>query len=294
MCNCTTACEKPVVEENGNNGEEVKNSDMVRITFNNISTDQSSFGEDAASTASRVNEQRPIAELCTRISIGIFDMGSGEKVTAINQDQSNASFGKVTVSIAKGKYAIVAIAHSGEGNATISSPSKITFKDNKVTDTFYYYGNIDAESDGNYNMNMKRAVAMFRLIVKDQTPASIRTMKFYYTGGSSTLDATTGFGCVNSKQTEFRAVLNSAYSSESSYDIYTFPHEDGRKLKIDVSALENATATKATYTKTFADVSMTRNKISRNFGYFYGEDPGNGRSFDITTTDEWEYDDHEY
>lgn len=293
LCIASASCEKPIIDDGEETGKWNK-SDMAEITFRSFSTSQSTFDADNMPAKSRDAGQTPITELCTRISLAIFNADNGEKVSSTNQDKSNASFGKITASLTKGRYAVVAIAHNGEGNATISTPAKITFKNNKVTDTFYYYGTIDVENDNSYDMTMKRAVAMFQLIVKDATPPTIRTMKFYYTGGSSTFDATTGYGCVNSMQTELRTIPSTAYTSASSYDIYTFPHEGDKKLKIEVSALENATDTKATYAKTFENVDITRNHVSRYYGYFYGEDPSTGRSFDFTTSDEWEYDDYEY
>lgn len=243
---------------------------------------------------SRATSPTPIAEICKRINLAIFDIDSGDKVASMNQEEGDKSFGNITVNLKKGKYLLTVIAHNGEGNATISSPSKITFKDNKVTDTFYYYGELDATDATTYDLTMKRAVAMFRLVMKDHTPQTVHNIKFYYTGGSSTFDSTTGYGCVNSKQTEMRATASTAYSSESTYDIYTFPHEDARKLKIDVSALENATATQVLYKRTFEDVTVERNHVTRYSGFFYGEDPETGRNFGMTTTDEWEYDDYEY
>lgn len=100
-------------------------------------------------------------------------------------------------------------------------------------------------------MTKKRVVAKFRLVVKDPTPEDVKTMKFYYTGGSSTFNALTGYGCVNSKQTELRSVKESAYTEESYYDIYTFPHdpEESKKLKVDISALSSASSSSALFSK---------------------------------------------
>ena len=39
------------------------------------------------------------------------------------------------------------IAHNGEGAATITSEEKVTFPNNKVTDTFYYYGDLVVTSE---------------------------------------------------------------------------------------------------------------------------------------------------
>lgn len=119
-------------------------------------------------------------------------------------------------------------------------------------------------------------------------------IKFYYTGGSSTFDATTGYGCVNSKQTEMRSVANSAYTGESTYDIYTFPHADEKKLKIEISALENASSTSSTYERTIDNVIVKRNYITRYSGRFYEDESAMGRGFTMSTDDEWHYEDYEY
>lgn len=74
------------------------------------------------------------------------------------------------MNLTKGKYAVLVVAHNGDGNATLSNPEKVTFKNNKITDTFYYYKVIDVEEDSNFDMTMKRVVAKFRLVVKDPTP----------------------------------------------------------------------------------------------------------------------------
>ena len=102
------------------------------------------------------------------------------------------------------------IAHNGEGSATITSTEKVTFPNNKVTDTFYYYGDLIVTSEvQSYDLTLTRAVAMFRLVLTDEEiPSTVTKFKFYYTGGSSTFSPKDGYGCVNSKQTEIRAVAD--------------------------------------------------------------------------------------
>lgn len=200
------------------------------------------------------------------------------------------------MNLTKGKYAVLVVAHNGDGNASLSNPEKVTFKDNKITDTFYYYKVIDVEEDSNFDMTMKRVVAKFRLVVKDPTPEDVKTMKFYYTGGSSTFNALTGYGCVNSKQTELRSVKESAYTEESYYDIYTFPHdpEEGKKLKVDISALTSASSSSALFSKTISNVAISPNKFICYKGYFFSADPDNSHEFTLSTTDEWQYEENEY
>lgn len=200
------------------------------------------------------------------------------------------------MNLTKGKYAVLVVAHNGDGNASLSNPEKVTFKDNKITDTFYYYKVIDVEEDSNFDMTMKRVVAKFRLVVKDPTPEDVKTMKFYYTGGSSTFNALTGYGCVNSKQTELRSVKESAYTEESYYDIYTFPHdpEESKKLKVDISALSSASSSSALFSKTISNVAISPNKFICYKGYFFSADPDNSHEFTLSTTDEWQYEENEY
>ena len=301
FCNLTTACENSLYENEDKYQEtETPKGDMVRITFGNFKTNQKSFSQAQGNSPeyeaqqSRTSEATPISELCTRINFALFDYKTGERIKTLNQTTDDDSFGKITLNLSKGKYIVVVVAHNGDGNATLSSPEKITFKDNKITDTFYYYNIIDVDKASNYDMTMKRAVAMFQLVLKDHTPSDVKTMKFYYTGGSSTFNAATGYGCVNSKQTELRSVEEDAYSNESTYEIYTFPHEEEKKLKVEISALSSASSSNILFSKTISDVKITRNCVSRYSGYFFNVDPENSNSFTLTTTDEWQYEDYEY
>lgn len=287
-----TSCEKAVFSDEEEPSNNKPNKDEITVTFGASELDNAFVNDQLAPQQSRATT--PIQNLCNRINLAIYNGDDGTRIKSINQEKGDASFGQIKTTLAKGHYYIAVLAHNGEGNATMTTPSKITFKDNKVTDTFYYYGDIDVGENITFNLTMKRAVAMVRLVMKDKTPANIHNIKFYYTGGSSTFDATTGYGCVNSKQTEIRSVANSAYTGESTYDIYTFPHADGKKLKIEISALENASSTSYTYERTIDNVSVKRNYITRYSGCFYEDESAMGRGFTMSTDDEWHYEDYEY
>lgn len=285
-----TACEKPLSAENDGNSE-IVDPNNVKVRFNADKVDNEKF--DATNEASRASAQS-LNNVCSRISMAIFD-SDGNKIKTVNQTSADSKFGHFDISIAKGDYSIVFIAHNGSGNPTISSPDEIKFANNKVTDTFYYYSEITIDNNSDYNITLQRATAMFRLVVRDTTPNSIKQMKFYYTGGSSTLDATTGCGCVNSKQTEYRTVSSTAYTGESEYEVYTFPHDSEKAMNFEVSA-QNGTSANSTvkYTKTFEKIYLKRNTITQYSGYFYGEAPEGGRGFDIRIDDEWEQENFEY
>lgn len=176
-----------------------------------------------------------LSEVCGRLNVAVFD-ADGAKVKTVAQSVSDANFGTVGLAVTPGTYSIVAVAHDCNGSATITSEDKVTFPNNKVTDTFCYYGEVTATKEKrDVNITLKRSVAMLRLSL---TGGSLRTdiaqLKFYYLGGSSTWSPRDGFGCVNSKQTEYRA-----WSEDGIYELYTLPHATGDVLtKVTITAYD--------------------------------------------------------
>ena len=165
--------------------------------------------------------------------------------------------------MAEGKYYLVVVAHSNEKNATTTDINKITF-DGKLSDTFHYYKEIELVAGGNnIDVVMERVTAMFRLEITDEIPENVKQLRFNYTGGSSTLSGYTGAGSVNSRQTEIRNVQ----SGINTYEVYTFPHPDDKKLKMTITALDASGETVCT--KTFEDVAVSKNMITRYKGSFF-------------------------
>ena len=244
------ACEKPVLD---NEDAVTKKDANVILHFKQY--EQESFTRSATD----------ITELCSRLNIAIFD-ADGTKVKTVAQKESDAGYGTVALTLAAGTYQLVVIAHNGEGSATITSTEKVTFPNNKVTDTFYYYGDLVVTSEmQSYDLTLTRAVAMFRLVLTDdEMPASVAKLKFYYLGGSSTFSPKDGYGCVNSKQTEIRPA-----SDDDIYEIFTLPHtEDDVLTKLTVTALDqNDNIVKE---KVFENVPVTRNQVTRYTGSFFG------------------------
>lgn len=240
--------------------------------------------------STRADEENDL-EGCTRIDVGVFL--DGEKVKAVNSKAEDSDFGTIGLSLDEGLYEIVIIAHSGTGAATISSPDEIKFSNNKVTDTFYYYGNLNVSAaGGTFAVVLKRAVAMFRLVINDKTPTDVTQMKFYYTGGSSTFDATSGYGCVNSRQTEYRDVETLAYTDSSQYEIYTFPHVDDDVLKIVVTAQNSLE--EELYERTFTDVSVNIDEITLYSGSFFTTSSTATTTIMVSVEGEWVVNEYEY
>ncbi|MBQ4029312.1 MAG: FimB/Mfa2 family fimbrial subunit, partial [Prevotella sp.] len=185
----------------------------------------------------------------------------------------------------KGNYRLVAIAHNGTGAATISSPEKITFPNNKCTDTFYICEDFSVSDNSEFDLTLKRAVAMFRFVVEDAFPENIHQMKFYYTGGSSTFDATTGYGCVNSKQTEYREINDEMGNNEKQFDLFTFPHAEEDTLKMTITALSSTDVT--IKERNFTSIPVKKNYITQYSGTFFDSTSSEGDlniHFQVDTT----------
>ena len=209
--------------------------------------------QDATAKGTRAIE--PIGNVCTKLTISLYNE-EGQRVYSVNKKSTDADFANATMKLAEGKYHLVIVAHSNENNATTTDINKIAF-DGKLTDTFHYYKEIELVAGGNnIDVVMERVTAMFRLEIADQIPENVKQLKFYYTGGSSTLSGYTGAGSVNSRQTEIRNVQ----AGVNTYEVYTFPQPDDKKLKMTITALDASGETVCT--KTFEDVAVSKNMIT--------------------------------
>lgn len=170
-------------------------------------------------------------EVCSRASYAIFDVD--EKIANINQTSQDKDFGTARFNLPSGTYRLVVIAHNGTGNCTISGPETVKFHNNKMSDTYYKYQMIEVgDQEIQKNVELERAVSAIQLHITDEAlPEEARKIKFYYTGGSSTLDTTTGYGSVNSRQTESLSIADNQHD----FTIYTFPHSDESDESIDLT-----------------------------------------------------------
>lgn len=216
--------------------------------------------QDAAAKGTRAIE--PIGKVCTKLTISVYNV-EGQRVYSVNKKSTDADFANVTMKLAEGKYHLVIVAHSNEKNATTTDINKITF-DGKLSDTFHYYKEIElVAGSNNIDVVMERVTAMFRLEIADQIPENVKQLKFYYTGGSSTLSGYTGAGSVNSRQTEIRNIQ----AGVNTYEVYTFPQSDDKKLNMTITALNASGETVCT--KTFEDVAVSKNMITRYKGNLF-------------------------
>ena len=280
LCVSFVACQKMIIDE-ADGDEDVRNPKAVEFNISHL--EQIPFDQTFASRGTDVSS------VCNRISLALYK--NGEKVKQINQTSADSNFGHMKLVVAEGIYKVVVIAHSGEKNPTMSDPQKISF-DGKVTDTFYYSEDVELKDGGSYDLTLRRAVAMFRLIISDKIPSDVALIRFYYTGGSSTFDAVHGVGSVNSRQTEPKYLTKEMQGKSGVFEVYTFPRSDSNVLKMQVTA--HASNNNVLYQKNFENVEIKRNMITQYKGSFFNGDSeegglGNGSlQLNFYSEDEWD------
>lgn len=249
------SCEKPLM---GEKSDEPKGN--LKVTVYEI--EKTPFG-------SLTRGVEPVSNVCTRLNFAIYDMG-GSRVKLVNQTKGTASFGEASFQLEEGDYQVVVLAHSASGNPTMTNPAKIQFTNaTGYTDTFLWYEEVTiGEEPVELNVSLGRIVALCRFVITDDFPADVTQIRFYYTGGSGAFNATTGLGCVNSKQ----EVKFDVTTGQKQFDLYTFLHAPSDEIALKVTALD--AAGNELYAKEF-DVPMQQNYITWLTGAFFN---GSGSS----------------
>lgn len=137
---------------------------------------------------------------------------------------------------------------------------------------------------------------MFRLCTEDNLPENVAAVSIKYTGGSSTLNAVSGYGCVKSRQEERFTMTNEMYGSPLQLDVYTFPRQDSQKLNVTINCLDDKE--NILYSRQLDDVPIAKKQITRCKLKLFVDDSGetpdtpeigtnNDVTIEILAKDEW-------
>lgn len=244
------SCEKMDIGT-GSNGSDSKSANLILKVVNT----------DAGC------ETRADGEYWSRLNFVVYQNGS--KVASKNQTAGDEGYGQAALTLAEGTYQVLVLAHSSNGNPSLSSPEKIQFtNETGFTDTFFSYTDITVTNEPQtHEITLERATAMLRFIINDDMPENVRSMLFYYTGGSGALDAKTGFGCVASKQKVTVNVNPATMTKPYTFELYTIPRDQTAKLNLTVTAYDESQA--VVLERVFKDVDVEKNKITEFAGIFF-------------------------
>ena len=274
-----SSCEKAIIkadsEVSGSSNDKDAN---LRITV---------FQIEKAPFSTYTRAEKPASEACTRLNFAIYN-SDGTRVKQTNQTSSDANFGSVSFKLEQGDYLMVVVGHSSGGNPTMTDPTCIKFTNAQgYTDTFIYCASITiGEESVEKQVALDRIVALCRFVITDNFPDDVKKMRFYYTGGSGAFDATTGLGCVNSKQD----VKFDVSADKKQFDLYTFLHDIEGTIHLTVTALD--AAGNELYNREF-DVPMQQNYITWLSGaYFNGSGSSSTDVTKVTVNTDWAGENH--
>lgn len=231
--------------------------------------------------------EKSVSDACTRLNFAIYNK-EGTRVKQVNQTSAEADFGKASFQLENGDYLLVVVGHSSDGNPTMTDPTCIKFTNKQgFTDTFICSGTVSIADDPiDYKVSLDRIVALCRFVITDDYPSDVTKLRFYYTGGSGAFDATTGLGCVNSKQ----EVKFDVTATQKQFDLYTFLHDTTGTIHLTVTALDASGV--ENYHREF-DVPMQQNYITWLSGAFFN---GSGSSSTdvtkVTVNTDWAGENH--
>ena len=233
------ACEKAITPDE--NAEGVADGNLHVSVFEIEKTPFASFTRGANYISTRASEAA--SAVVTHLNFAIYDL-SGTRLKQVNQTSDAANFGKASFQLSAGDYTLVVVGHSSNGNPTMTSPAKIQFTNTQgFTDTFLYCCDVTiGEENVDLSVSLDRIVSLCRFVVTDDFPADVKKMRFYYTGGSGAFDATTGLGCVNSKQD----VKFDVTADKKQFDLYTFLHDIDGTIH-SMPAATSCTTARSTY-----------------------------------------------
>lgn len=225
----------------------------------------------------------------------------GKKVKSVTQTRDDDGYGEVVMQLTPGVYQVLVLAHSSNGNPTLSNAEKIPFT-NAIgyTDTFYAYQTVTVTTEPQeHAITLERVTAMLRFIINDAMPQNVKSLKFYYTGGSGALNAITGLGCVASQQTVNVDAVPTA-STPYTFELYTIPREAAASLNLTVTAYDSGGS--VVVERIIKDIAIERNKITELSGAFFtdanggegnhetggdGEGTPTSTSFVVSASTEW-------
>ena len=257
------ACEKAITPDDNTAGDADGN---LRVSV---------FEIEKTPFASLTRASKPASAVVTRLNFAIYDQ-AGTRLKLVSQQSGAADFGQASFQLPEGTYQLVVVGHSSGGNPSMTTPYKIQFTNSQgFTDTFLYYGEVTIGEEGvDLQVSLDRIVALCRFVITDDFPSDVKKMRFYYTGGSGAFDATTGLGCVNSKQD----VKFDVVAGQNEFDLYTFLHDIDGTIHLTVTALD--ASDNELYNRSL-DVPMEQNHITWLSGAFFG---GSGSSSTTTIT----------
>lgn len=226
-----------------------------------------------------------------------------KKVKEVLQNTGDQDFGTASLSLSPDTYRVLILAHGSNGNPSRARPTEIEFS-NKIgySDTFYCLDDITVTGESQTRtVTLERATSKIEFVTEDPIPAEVKCIKFFYTGGSGTLNTLTGFGYKASQQTVWMDVDASMTGKPLEAELYTILRDVEASVKLTVTtySTEQGASTMLQLQESTFTVPVVHHQISRMSGTFFTGEPNvepggggepnvSGLAYHVTVNEEWE------
>lgn len=211
------------------------------------------------------------------LMLGVFDATTGKEVQpVIAQKKGDAGYGKFSLSLPYGNYQLAVVGYNGTRVCTKFSSTSVAFAEDYVPQTFLCNKTlkVDASTASSQSIVLKRAVAAFVLKLKDIAPGNVTSMRFASSKGGCVLNPQTGFSNANEGRTSIVTVPSGAKTKVGAeLTSYLFLPTEECTTTYVLSALDKDN--NVVRERTFPDVPMMINRMTRCEGEFFSADASN-------------------
>ena len=261
-----TSCEKAVFDEDGSKTTEESQQE----------TNQGDSTVSKVTLVLRVDVTRAVSDSLSwkTLQFEVFDSSNKSKAH-IKQNVDDENCGTASVELAVGKYKVVALAHSLNGEPKFTNPTIVEmFSANDCSDVFYAYEEIEVGNTGKkVEMMLHRATSLIRFHTKDVVPAEVKSFIFKCSGGSAILNLGNGFGENKAEQKVSFNVTDSMLGKPLLVDVYTFMRSGYDEVKLSVTANKSELKAERVYIYKQVDytIPIIRAGISDCSAYFFSD-----------------------
>lgn len=209
---------------------DLNKSDKVALSFCIGPFYTAPFDDSSASTRSV-----DVATVCSQVAMAVYQ--NSKLDTVISQCADDGGFKAMSVSLKRGQYQILMLAHNLQTLPDFSTPSLISFGQGNMSDILYWYGEINVERSASIDVAFRRIVAKVEITTTDSLPSKARQIYLWYSGGSYILDASTGAAARSINDSKTMALTDADLGKPLSVSFYTLPNQNGalKELIIHVS-----------------------------------------------------------
>lgn len=262
------------------------NNQLVDVTV-------SFTGLEITQSESRASDKTASEAGVKNVVLKAFD-SNGTAVATFVQAAGNEGFGNLSLKLAVGKYAFVAVANGGSNAPTLTSATSASLSETS-NPTLYTCVMSDVTISGNssqtVNMDMgKKKNAQFRIKITDGTPADVKAIQLVVNPSASAPTAlafspATGLASTDYKYERNIALADYNISSLTNVVIGNNLLLTAAEQQISVTINALSASNEVLYTRTLEDVPFKQSQTTTATGTFFSAGTTGAFSFDTTMED---------